>query len=921
MRIFNLIITALLTAMMCFTPVYAEDATDKSLSEQAVLDITDSDIPLADASDFEKMDITVTGLNGGQRIMLGKNGMLVIAEEGNPKLFVNGEEKECSKAPEMINGELYVPIEILDYFGLKAECKDGKAQIKLLSDVEKQLINMEMKDGMYLSDELLQNPSFENDFMLYGGWSNRSGSSVRQTQEQVVDGGFSGMVTNRTMGWSSISQDVTAEMAEYGRGKYLISGYVRTKDEPCQMTIKLLLQNTENKQSSFPLVDEVNNEGWTYFEGVKDVQWEYDLSSVLYYAEATSNTGKTSEVQDYYVDKCSLRKLMTREECIEYLTKKLDEEKTENEQKRLYEEHCKALSEKYSDEKLVTVYPEEDRKILKNPYKGLMMYPYYTNEFTGDRSIGAGPVSGVMYMRYSWDRIEPQENVFNWDMIDKNIEYCKKYGMQMGLGLGSTINYNSTTNYHQDTPEWVFEAGAAYTVDDMGDGCILKVPVYEDKVFREKMQHMIDEFAKRYNGNENIAFVDMRNYGNWGEWHFYRLPVNRKIAAERTQKQLFELIDMWKNVDLPLLSFVARSDVSDYAYKTLGAGIRGDGIMNPDLLNEHRRFANVKNKAMAVGEWFANDANVFLPGGKYEKYFGYMPTFYERIVTEGQTSIIAVANWLPDEAYEIWPDLYNRMANLVGYWYKPVKIEHSENLESGIIKIKMKNDGVAPLFAGREKKACVKLALADDDNNILDTAVLDGIDPINWHGGEYSDCVAEYNFQNGKKGTKLLLGVFTRESNEEPNVKLGIKADCINGWYDISSMRVSDLENPAHNKLYKSSQLYADDGYGFRRPEYAFDRDPETFWANNCINGNYLEIDFGEEKNITGMNVTVVDDIKENAAIQYYSGGRWRNIAEAYKFSKSGTEIRFGKVSTSKLRFVLKQTKNEVIKISEVTVF
>ena len=69
------------------------------------------------------------------------------------------------------------------------------------------------------------------------------------------------------------------------------------------------------------------------------------------------------------------------------------------------------------------------------------------------------------------------------------------------------------------------------------------------------------------------------------------------------------------------------------------------------------------------------------------------------------------------------------------------------------------------------------------------------------------------------------------------------------------------------------------------------------------------------------MNVTVVDDIKENAAIQYYSGGRWRNIAEAYKFSKSGTEIRFGKVSTSKLRFVLKQTKNEVIKISEVTVF
>ena len=69
------------------------------------------------------------------------------------------------------------------------------------------------------------------------------------------------------------------------------------------------------------------------------------------------------------------------------------------------------------------------------------------------------------------------------------------------------------------------------------------------------------------------------------------------------------------------------------------------------------------------------------------------------------------------------------------------------------------------------------------------------------------------------------------------------------------------------------------------------------------------------------MTVTGVDDIKETISVQIFSGGRWKDIAEAYKISKSGTEIRFRKVNTEKLRIVLKETKDAVIKISDVTVF
>ena len=49
---------------------------------------------------------------------------------------------------------------------------------------------------------------------------------------------------------------------------------------------------------------------------------------------------------------------------------------------------------------------------------------------------------------------------------------------------------------------------------------------------------------------------------------------------------------------------------------------------------------------------------------------------------------------------------------------------------------------------------------------ILDTVVLDGVDPLYWSAGEYTDCVAEYEFKNTEGGKKLLLGVFTREEKK-----------------------------------------------------------------------------------------------------------------------------------------------------------
>ena len=78
---------------------------------------------------------------------------------------------------------------------------------------------------------------------------------------------------------------------------------------------------------------------------------------------------------------------------------------------------------------------------------------------------------------------------------------------------------SSSTQYNYITPEWVFDAGAESYEYTSSSGFTQIIPVWTDEIFIEKMQNFVAALGERYNGNENIAWIDIRNYGNWGEQH------------------------------------------------------------------------------------------------------------------------------------------------------------------------------------------------------------------------------------------------------------------------------------------------------------------------------------------------------------------------------------------------------------------
>ena len=135
------------------------------------------------------------------------------------------------------------------------------------------------------------------------------------------------------------------------------------------------------------------------------------------------------------------------------------------------------------------------------------------------------------------------------------------------------------------TPQWVEKAGAkGYNfnprtgVDPNGP---YWEPDYDDPVFLEKLDHFLAALADRYDGNPEVAFIDVGSVGVWGEGHTF--ASTRKPYSVETIRRHIDLHT--KHFKKTLL--VANDDFAlhdrgpatiEYAAKQ-GLGLRDDSIL------------------------------------------------------------------------------------------------------------------------------------------------------------------------------------------------------------------------------------------------------------------------------------------------------------------------------------------------------
>jgi hypothetical protein len=225
---------------------------------------------------------------------------------------------------------------------------------------------------------------------------------------------------------------------------------------------------------------------------------------------------------------------------------------------------------------------------LINPQMGWTLH-FYSNIITnyGSKLAPADtlddfPGLSCVYLRVPWSFLEPEEGRFNFSLLDTPAQRWIGQGKQIALRISSTESWMRWA-----TPAWVHRAGAKGYNFTVGKGVDPNGPFWEpdyrDPVFLEKLDGFLAALARRYDGNPNVAFIDIGSFGVWGEGHSWassKLPFDlesRKahvdLYCKHFKHTLLAISDDFAGPDKPGRHF----PVTDYALSK-GVTLRDDSI-------------------------------------------------------------------------------------------------------------------------------------------------------------------------------------------------------------------------------------------------------------------------------------------------------------------------------------------------------
>ena len=412
------------------------------------------------------------------------------------------------------------------------------------------------------------------------------------------------------------------------------------------------------------------------------------------------------------------------------------------------------------------VRPAKDDTLLLNPGKGWVQY-YGSDQYTKD-------YIAIGYTRWAWSVLEPKEGQFNWADIDGFIRQFKRHGKKTAFGVMSV----STGLGQYVTPKWVFDAGAvplAVPDDSSPTGQQIIPKTWDDPVFLRKLKAFVQALGQHYDGNPDIAFLDIRAYGNWGEGHIGMLKAPGIILTPPDNLKTNYLLPYFEAFPHTQLMIVWGSSLYDAVYDwavSHGAGIRRDGILSvwskdgsecsrayglhPAVFEYCDGYAEMKKNG-----WWKPDLllNTYFKAGK--------PSYMQ---------------WNP-QIFQENADFCRMLGNRVGYHFILQEATVPTKLKPGkpfSVQWRWLNDGVAPVY----EPCHVAIGLLDQQDRILEQQWLTDSKPEKWQPEANTIETVAATFSSASSGPcKLAVGLFLDVKDANPAYRLGIQGRTTNGWY------------------------------------------------------------------------------------------------------------------------------------------
>lgn len=307
-----------------------------------------------------------------------------------------------------------------------------------------------------------------------------------------------------------------------------------------------------------------------------------------------------------------------------------------------------------------------------------------------------------------WNKLNPAKGVYDWTELEKLLNGLAEHNMGYALRVlpysPSFVKGDDTPEEEYDwTPSFVYESGAKkVTATVQWNGFHATVPVWDDSVYLYYAKEFAKALAEKYDGDPRIEYIDIRTFGEWGEWHASHLDGSEMPSDSIEMDLLDYYASVFKKTQLVLPSSGV-GDVYTHALK-LGITKRDDGFIGipgrPDSLVRAYE-ANLPTIAENIAGYttMLNYTDV-IPGG----YLKWTPQRWVDAITTAHLTYY-VLDQDSDCGYNFYKDnkaLADSMSKVIGYNFTVTRAElvtvTSAKDSTSTLNISVKNTGVAPCF-------------------------------------------------------------------------------------------------------------------------------------------------------------------------------------------------------------------------------
>lgn len=312
-----------------------------------------------------------------------------------------------------------------------------------------------------------------------------------------------------------------------------------------------------------------------------------------------------------------------------------------------------------------------------------------------------------------WNKLNPAKGVYDWTELEKLLNALAKHNMGYALRVlpytPSFIKSDFPPQEEYDwTPSFVYEMGAKkIQIDLRGTDYRAYAPVWDDSIYIWAAKEFAKALAEKYDGDQRIEYIDVRTFGEWGEWHTSHI-LGSEMPADSVLKDMLDYYaSVFKKTQLVLPSN-GFGDVYTHALN-LGITKRDDGFIGipgrPDTLLRayNANLPTIAENIAGYKTMLANDD--LIPGGT-QKWTA--ERWVDAITTAHLTYYVLDQD--NDCGYYFYKDnkaLADSMSKVIGYNFTVTRAElqtvaavdsAAGNVATNTLNITVTNTGVAPCF-------------------------------------------------------------------------------------------------------------------------------------------------------------------------------------------------------------------------------